>query len=100
MFRDHRIGRPEERLGGREVGTLADITQDRERITMPAGEPKTFDRRALEMRQELLGMAPLNIPSIMDYALMAENGSLLNTPPRTLRTPTRSSPSSTPAQML
>ena len=25
---------------------------------------------------------------------------LLNTPPRTLRTPTRSSPSSTPAQML
>ena len=54
MFGDHRIGRPEERLGGRKVGTLADITQDRERITMPAGEPKTFDRRALEMRQELL----------------------------------------------
>ena len=54
MFGDHRIGRPEERLGGRKVGTLADITQDRERITMPAGEAETFDWRALKMRQELL----------------------------------------------
>ena len=54
MFRDHRIGRPEERLGGRKVGTLADITQDRERITMPAGEAETFDWRPLKMRQELL----------------------------------------------
>ena len=33
------------------------------------------------MRQELLGMAPLTIPSVMDYAVMAENGSMLNTPP-------------------
>jgi len=33
------------------------------------------------VRQELLGMAPLSIPSVMDYALMAESGSLLNTPP-------------------
>lgn len=33
------------------------------------------------IRQELLGMAPLTIPSVMDYALMAEHGSLLNMPP-------------------
>ena len=33
------------------------------------------------LRQELLGMAPLTIPSVMDYAVMAENGSMLNTPP-------------------
>jgi phosphoserine aminotransferase len=33
------------------------------------------------VRQELLGMAPLTIPSVMDYAVMAENGSMLNTPP-------------------
>jgi phosphoserine aminotransferase len=26
-------------------------------------------------------MAPLTIPSVMDYAVMAENGSMLNTPP-------------------
>jgi phosphoserine aminotransferase len=33
------------------------------------------------LREELLGMAPLTIPSVMDYAVMAENGSMLNTPP-------------------
>ena len=33
------------------------------------------------IRHELLGMAPLTIPTVMDYAVMAENGSLLNTPP-------------------
>jgi len=33
------------------------------------------------IRRDLLGMAPLSIPTIMDYAVMAENGSLPNTPP-------------------
>lgn len=33
------------------------------------------------VKQDLLGMAPLTIPSVMDYAVMAENGSMLNTPP-------------------
>lgn len=33
------------------------------------------------IKRELLGMAPLTIPSVMDYAVMAENGSMLNTPP-------------------
>jgi len=33
------------------------------------------------IHRDLLGMAPLNIPTVMDYAVMAENGSMLNTPP-------------------
>ncbi len=33
------------------------------------------------MHRDLLGMAPLTIPTVMDYAVMAENGSMLNTPP-------------------
>ncbi len=49
-----------------------------------AGAQKNIGPSGLTLviiRQELLGMAPLTIPSIMDYAVMAENGSLLNTPP-------------------
>ena len=33
------------------------------------------------VRDDLLGRASPNIPSVMDYAVMAENGSMLNTPP-------------------
>ena len=33
------------------------------------------------VREDLLGKAWKTIPSIMDYAVMAENGSMLNTPP-------------------
>jgi phosphoserine aminotransferase len=33
------------------------------------------------VHRDLLGMAPLNIPTVMDYAVMAENDSMLNTPP-------------------
>ena len=33
------------------------------------------------VREDLLGRAGPNIPSVMDYAVMAENGSMLNTPP-------------------
>lgn len=33
------------------------------------------------IRDDLLGKAPASIPSVMDYALMAANGSMLNTPP-------------------
>ena len=49
-----------------------------------AGAQKNIGPAGLTLviiRQELLGMAPLTIPSMMDYALMAENGPLLNTPP-------------------
>jgi phosphoserine aminotransferase len=33
------------------------------------------------VREDLLGRAPATIPTVMDYAVMAENGSMLNTPP-------------------
>ncbi|MDE2584865.1 MAG: 3-phosphoserine/phosphohydroxythreonine transaminase [Betaproteobacteria bacterium] len=33
------------------------------------------------VREDLLGQAGATIPTLMDYAVMAENGSMLNTPP-------------------
>jgi phosphoserine aminotransferase len=33
------------------------------------------------VREDLLGKAPASIPTMLDYAVQAENGSMLNTPP-------------------
>lgn len=33
------------------------------------------------VREDLLGRAPANLPTVMDFAVEAENGSMLNTPP-------------------
>ena len=33
------------------------------------------------VREDLLGRAPAGIPTVMDYQVMADNGSMLNTPP-------------------
>ena len=33
------------------------------------------------VREDLLGMAPASIPTMLDYKVQAENGSMLNTPP-------------------
>lgn len=33
------------------------------------------------VREDLLGRAPAGIPTVMDYLVMADNGSMLNTPP-------------------
>jgi phosphoserine aminotransferase len=33
------------------------------------------------VREDLLGKAPTNIPTMLDYKVQAENGSMLNTPP-------------------
>ncbi len=49
-----------------------------------AGAQKNIGPSGLTLviiHRDLLGMAPLTIPSVMDYAVMAEHGSLLNTPP-------------------
>jgi phosphoserine aminotransferase len=49
-----------------------------------AGAQKNVGAAGLTMvivRDELLGHAAANIPSVMDYAVMAEHGSMLNTPP-------------------
>src|SRR5574343_488987 len=40
-----------------------------------------FGLTLVVVHRDLLGMAPLTIPTVMDYAVMAENGSMLNTPP-------------------
>ncbi len=49
-----------------------------------AGAQKNIGPSGLTLvivREALIGRAPGNIPSVMDYAVMAENGSMLNTPP-------------------
>jgi phosphoserine aminotransferase len=49
-----------------------------------AGAQKNIGPSGLTLvivHRDLLGMAPLTIPTVMDYAVMAENGSMLNTPP-------------------
>ena len=49
-----------------------------------AGAQKNIGPSGLTLviiHRDLLGMAPLNIPTVLDYAVMAENGSMLNTPP-------------------
>ncbi|MGB4674093.1 MAG: 3-phosphoserine/phosphohydroxythreonine transaminase [Azovibrio sp.] len=49
-----------------------------------AGAQKNIGPAGLTLvivRQDLLGRAPAGIPTLMDYQVMAENGSMLNTPP-------------------
>ncbi|HLO63380.1 MAG TPA: 3-phosphoserine/phosphohydroxythreonine transaminase [Azonexus sp.] len=49
-----------------------------------AGAQKNIGPSGLTLvivHRDLLGMAPLTIPTVMDYAVMAEHGSMLNTPP-------------------
>ena len=49
-----------------------------------AGAQKNIGPSGLTLviiRDDLLGMAPLTIPTVMDYAVMAEHDSMLNTPP-------------------
>ena len=49
-----------------------------------AGAQKNIGPSGLTLvivRDELLGKAPGNLPSVMDYAIMAANDSMLNTPP-------------------
>jgi len=88
----HGVEIPAERIADTGVPLVADMSSHILSRPLPvdkfgliyAGAQKNIGPSGLTlviMRQELLGMAPLNVPSIMDYALMAENGSLLNTPP-------------------
>ncbi len=49
-----------------------------------AGAQKNIGPSGLTLvviRDDLLGRAPANIPTVMDFAVMAENSSMLNTPP-------------------
>ena len=88
----HGVEIPAERIADTGVPLVADMSSHILSRPVPvekfgliyAGAQKNIGPSGLTLviiRQELLGMAPLTIPSVMDYAVMAEHGSMLNTPP-------------------
>jgi phosphoserine aminotransferase len=88
----HGVEIPAERIADTGVPLVVDMSSHilSRRVNVEkfgliyAGAQKNIGPSGLTLvvvRQELLGMAPLTIPSVMDYAVMAENGSMLNTPP-------------------
>ena len=88
----HGVEIPAERIADAGVPLVIDMSSHILSRPVPvekfgliyAGAQKNIGPSGLTLvivRDELLGMAPLTIPSVMDYAVMAENGSMLNTPP-------------------
>jgi len=88
----HGVEIPAERIADTGVPLVADMSSHI--LSRPvnvekfgliyAGAQKNIGPSGLTLvvvHRDLLGMAPLNIPTVMDYAVMAENGSMLNTPP-------------------
>ena len=88
----HGVEIPAERIADTGVPLVADMSSHILSRPVPvekfgliyAGAQKNIGPSGLTLvivHRDLLGMAPLTIPTVMDYAVMAENGSLLNTPP-------------------
>jgi phosphoserine aminotransferase len=88
----HGVEIPAERIADTGVPLVADMSSHILSRPVPvekfgliyAGAQKNIGPSGLTLviiREELLGMASLTIPTVMDYAVMAENGSMLNTPP-------------------
>ncbi|MBP8168069.1 MAG: 3-phosphoserine/phosphohydroxythreonine transaminase [Azonexus sp.] len=88
----HGVEIPAERIADAGVPLVADMSSHILSRPVPvekfgliyAGAQKNIGPSGLTLvviHRDLLGMAPLNIPTVMDYAVMAENGSMLNTPP-------------------
>lgn len=88
----HGVEIPAERIADTGVPLVADMSSHILSRPVPvekfgliyAGAQKNIGPSGLTLvivHQDLLGMAPLTIPTVMDYAVMAENGSMLNTPP-------------------
>ena len=88
----HGVEVPAERIADTGVPLVADMSSHI--LSRPvnvekfgliyAGAQKNIGPSGLTLvvvHRDLLGMAPLSIPTVMDYAVMAENGSMLNTPP-------------------
>jgi len=88
----HGVEVPAERIADTGVPLVADMSSHI--LSRPvnvekfgliyAGAQKNIGPSGLTLvvvHRDLLGMAPLTIPTVMDYAVMAENGSMLNTPP-------------------
>ncbi len=88
----HGVEIPAERIADAGVPLVADMSSHILSRPVPvekfgliyAGAQKNIGPSGLTLviiHRDLLGMAPLTIPTVMDYAVMAENGSMLNTPP-------------------
>ena len=88
----HGVEIPAERIADTGVTLVADMSSHILSRPVPvekfgliyAGAQKNIGPSGLTLviiREDLLGMAPLNVPTVMDYAVMAANGSMLNTPP-------------------
>lgn len=88
----HGVEIPAERIADTGVPLVADMSSHI--LSRPvavekfgliyAGAQKNIGPSGLTLviiREDLLNMAPLTIPTMMDYGVMAENGSMLNTPP-------------------
>src|SRR5574343_251239 len=88
----HGVEIPAERIADTGVPLVADMSSHI--LSRPvnvekfgliyAGAQKNIGPSGLTLvivHENLLNMAPLTIPSVMDYGVMAENGSMLNTPP-------------------
>ena len=88
----HGVEIPAERIADTGVPLVADMSSHILSRPVPvgkfgmiyAGAQKNIGPSGVTLviiHRDLLGMAPLSIPTVMDYAAMAENGSMLNTPP-------------------
>ncbi len=88
----HGVEIPAERIADTGVPLVADMSShilsrpvNVEKFGMIyAGAQKNIGPSGVTLviiHRDLLGMAPLNIPTVMDYAVMAENVLMLNTPP-------------------
>ncbi|HEX6735589.1 MAG TPA: 3-phosphoserine/phosphohydroxythreonine transaminase [Azonexus sp.] len=88
----HGVEIPAERIADTGVPLVADMSShilsrpvNVEKFGMIyAGAQKNIGPSGVTLviiHRDLLGMAPLTVPTVMDYAVMAENGSMLNTPP-------------------
>ena len=88
----HGVEIPAERIADTGVPLVADMSSHILSRPVPvekfgliyAGAQKNIGPSGLTLviiHRDLLGMGPLTIPTVMDFAVMAENGSMLNTPP-------------------
>ena len=88
----HGVEIPAERIADTGVPLVADMSSHILSRPVPvekfgliyAGAQKNIGPSGLTLvivHRDLLGMAPLNIPTVLDYAVQAEHGSMLNTPP-------------------
>ncbi len=88
----HGVEIPAQRIADTGVPLVADMSSHILSRQVPvekfgmiyAGAQKNIGPSGVTLviiHRDLLGMAPLSVPTVLDYAVMAEHGSMLNTPP-------------------